>query len=335
MNEEENIMISKEKINEIKENISVWGKILNFFRKPFVIFIKYCNSDINNNRAKEKRAKEIASEYPLGSTTACILLREVFTESSPQEIKNIHKELKDRILGDEIRHYNNKVNITQKAKEEFDKICPKSDKFEKIKNIDRDKLDYFYETFKTVTEEEMQRLAGKILAEEINLKDSYSLRAMDTLRKMSASEIKIFKTLIKYSDNDGRIFFDKFSKYDKSLSFINFDQNILLEDLGLFSSAENIIMHSNQKDIMRTYYNQNIIVDFIKQKNSGRETYEPFNFYISCKRLSIIGKELKKLFINEVGEIEDWYFNNLKEVYKNDYNMKILLYKNNLLFKEF
>lgn len=105
--------------------------------------------------------------------------------------------------------------------------------------VDNDWLTRFFRIAEDVTNEDMQNLWSKILADEIEKPNSYSLRTLELLKDLSCDEAKLFTKFVSLCfsfPNDGKL---------RSLNDRNFLRNygisledmILLEELNLVSSS--------------------------------------------------------------------------------------------------
>lgn len=91
----------------------------------------------------------------------------------------------------------------------------------------------FFSIAQDITDEDMQTIWSKILSDEIVKPKSYSLRSLELLRNMSKQEAELFAKFIKSSLDTGtyRMFID--SDEIKSHCNINFNDVLLLEEIGL------------------------------------------------------------------------------------------------------
>lgn len=105
--------------------------------------------------------------------------------------------------------------------------------------VDDDWIDRFFRIIENVSNEEMQELWGKILADEVKQPNSFSLRTLETLRNISKSEAIEFVNFAQYAliegeDEDCFVFyFDKFLQTELK---INGKSLLILKDAGLIVS---------------------------------------------------------------------------------------------------
>lgn len=103
----------------------------------------------------------------------------------------------------EVRKLKNFINTTNFAKEElenFNGFCSDD-------NIDFDWLMRFFDAVSNISNEELQRLWGKILAGEIRQPGICSLRTIECVRNMSQKEAEIYNKLCKYVLKSGNCYF--------------------------------------------------------------------------------------------------------------------------------
>ena len=106
--------------------------------------------------------------------------------------------------------------------------------------VDEEWLANFFEHTKFATSEYMQKLWGKILADEVKQPNSYSIRALNTLRVLKKTDAEKFSkmcNLLLSNCNktyhrviyDSKYFYEKFNITDSDLSY--------LEEIGLIQST--------------------------------------------------------------------------------------------------
>lgn len=68
---------------------------------------------------------------------------------------------------------------------------------EEINSIDEDWIFYFINNIENITNEELQKLWGLLLANKVKNKEKYSYRLLDKLKKMTPEEAQIFQKISK------------------------------------------------------------------------------------------------------------------------------------------
>ncbi len=98
------------------------------------------------------------------------------------------------------------------------------------KSIDDDFFERWRREAKVIGREDIQRLWGRLLAEEIKEPGTISLRVLDVLKNISSAEAKLFQKMAPYCCDAGVIICD----FDKALpSDFTFDDYLLLSESGL------------------------------------------------------------------------------------------------------
>lgn len=103
----------------------------------------------------------------------------------------------------EITKLKNFINSARFAAEELSK----SERQDADGNLDFDWIMRFFDAVGNISNEELQKLWGKVLAGEINCPGVCSLRTMDIIHNMSQNEAEIFNNLCKYVLISGDCYF--------------------------------------------------------------------------------------------------------------------------------
>lgn len=93
-----------------------------------------------------------------------------------------------RELGEAIRQQNNLEAVLETAFYEIEQVTESSDE-----SVDEDWFVRFLDIAKDISNEDMQRIWGKILAGEISKPGSFSLRTLDIVRNLSQKEAAVFQ----------------------------------------------------------------------------------------------------------------------------------------------
>jgi len=282
-------MINKTKIKNAKD-IEAFIKnsdLLVTYRNEEFEFINY-NEEINNKTLLKDDKKEIS------------ILNNALNINERSQIRLNHVSIKKQ---------NNLEEIISNA---FENIINdeevKNKKFEK--NVDEDWLNNFFEYSENISNDDMQKLWGKILSDEIQKPNSYSLRTLDSLRKMTNEDALRFEKLSKiimFRSIHAFIFSNRsfLSQYN-----LSFGDLILLEDIGLISTSE-----------------RTITIPFNEQNKISINFTHKINFLVlECKvekiieiyKLTNIGYELAKLITCNV---ENDFIDKAGEYFKNKYKI--------------
>lgn len=141
----------------------------------------------------------------------------------------------DRIVYREQQRTNNIDNVIDFAYNEL------GDDDVSNENIDKDWSTRFFNIVEDISNEEMQAIWGKILAEEIKRPKTYSLRLLEVLKNITKEEAEIFVKLCQYKINDSYILSDL--DYLKSQG-IKLEHLILMEELNLINRGSNKLIYS-------------------------------------------------------------------------------------------
>lgn len=109
------------------------------------------------------------------------------------EVKELYGRTCSRMLYQEMRKQQNIENVVSKAKEELIEENQVSQD-----DVNEDWLLRFFNSVQDISNEDMQRLWGKVLAGEIKKPNTFSLRSLDVLSKMTKEEAQLFAELRPY-----------------------------------------------------------------------------------------------------------------------------------------
>lgn len=114
-------------------------------------------------------------------------------EQPIQEIKALYGRTCSRMLYQEMRKQKNIENVVNKAKESLAK-----EEYVSQEEVNEDWLLRFFNSVQDISNEDMQQLWGKILTGEIKKPNTFSLRSLDALNKMTMKEAQTFMELRPY-----------------------------------------------------------------------------------------------------------------------------------------
>lgn len=109
--------------------------------------------------------------------------------------------------------------------------------------LDEDWKNRFFNIAEDISNEEMQALWGRILAGEIKQPKSYSLRTLELLKNLSKEEAEVFTkfALLRINSGDKNIIYNQDNgKFLESEFGITFSDRLLLTELGLIASENNL-----------------------------------------------------------------------------------------------
>ena len=103
------------------------------------------------------------------------------------EAEKLYKNTCSRLLYQEMKKQKNIENVVAKTAEI---LAEKNEESEE--GVDEDWITRFFNSIQDVSSERMQNLWSRILAGEINNPNTYSLRTLDAMTKMSTQEATLF-----------------------------------------------------------------------------------------------------------------------------------------------
>lgn len=185
----------------------------------------------------------------------------------------------------EINKLKNFINSANFASEEL----LRTEAQETNDNIDFDWIMRFFDAVGNVSNEELQKLWGKVLAGEIKQPGTCSLRTMDIIHNMSSKEAKIYSKLCKFvliSGDCHFIFHSGFSEKDgyndEGCNYIlktglSYSESIIpMVECGLLSIDNNLATDFKSNNVMEIY-NQEIICFIIADESKDNYiSIEPY-----------------------------------------------------------
>jgi len=165
-------------------------------------------------------------------------------------------------------------------------------------------INRFFDSVADVSNEDLQKLWGQLLAGETKKPGSFSFKTLDILKNLRPQDAQLFQSMLPFTIKNGNA---RFITSEQSLMEkynINYGMIIVLDDLGLMLS--NPFMKSNpeieQGGMLRSIYTQNYLLALEnKQSNTGTIS---FGSYF----LTSAGKELCDLLSYEPNDnyFVDW-----------------------------
>jgi hypothetical protein len=198
------------------------------------------------------------------------------------EVNEKMKRAAMRLMAEETRKQDNIESITTKAIEDLKEDA-------KPENIENDWIANFFDKCKLVSDEEMQKLWGKILAGEANSPGKFSKRTIEFVSTMSKEDAKSFEELstFRWYVGDKRILVYDYDGSICASNNINFDVLTHLNSIGLID-FEPITGYSTVLkvgELFTSYFNSPIFVTPPVLEGT-------FDLSIGYVLLTKIGKEL-------------------------------------------
>lgn len=163
--------------------------------------------------------------------------------------------------------------------------------------VDCDWLNSFFDFVGNISNEEMQKLWGKLLAGEIERPGSFSIRTLDTLRKLTSKEASVFQKLVPYiltcAGDKEQSYTDYFLPIEfwykditKKYNFSSYEI-ILLQEIGLLNNEIEISVvlsiEPHQSECINSANGRIIFTNITEQ---------PIELHHQATVLTAVGKEL-------------------------------------------
>lgn len=192
-------------------------------------------------------------------------------------------------------------------------------------------INRFFDSVADISDEDLQKLWGKVLAGETKQPRSYSLRTLETLKNISKQEAELFQKIIPYVINMGENLFLPSSSTILDKYGIRYGEIIDLGECGLINSSALVSLNPNiSKTNPVAFYNQSRLVmlhsietDEVKISvgefgltRAGKELFGILNCisndeYICDLAEEIVNKNIKKIkaTVHKINYFEDDHIN--------------------------
>lgn len=200
--------------------------------KPFEKLIEVVSNGIGTlyrPRAMRKEADAKAYEIRVVEKAKA----EALAEGKLIEAENLDR-LNERLLAKEVKRQNNIDDVVEIATNQLQRETTVTEE-----TVNKDWTTRFFDIVQDVSDDEMKKLWGQILAGEVKTPQSYSLRTLELLRNLSKKEADIFVKIARlalYHNNCYFIYKGKkgdIRKYDASYSDI-----AKLIEIGILQSGD-------------------------------------------------------------------------------------------------
>ena len=156
-------------------------------------------------------------------------------------------------------------------------------------------LNRFFDSVADVSDEDLQKLWGQLLAGETKKPGSYSFKTLEILKNLRPQDAQLFQSMLPFIIKNGNAYFISSEKSLLEKYGINYGMIIALDDLGLMLS--NPFMRSNPDiepgEVLRSIHTQNYLLSLKNEQNSIKNI--SFGSYL----LTNSGKELCNLLSYE------------------------------------
>ncbi len=224
-----------------------------------------------------------------------------------ENFQELAQRASSRMAFQELTKQKNIDNIIYNASEELKNVKNVSEK-----PVDKDWVLRFFNSVEDISNEKMQEIWGRILAGEIVAPNSYSYRAMEALKKMTYSEIKLFEKISKFViySKDNCFIFSKDKLLDKYS--ITFEEILQLEECGLITAYDLNFSFTVSTTEDTFFHNTDICVKISNNSNKEIDTFFDIYAFTNC------GKELLKVTESEKeSNYLKEYFNTFFPKYQN------------------
>lgn len=189
-----------------------------------------------------------------------------------------------RLFSQEVRKQQNIESIVDKAYEEL-----KNEESVSNEPVDDDWIVRFFNSVEDVSNEKLQEIWGKILAGEIRRPKISSLRTLDILKNLSASEANLIERVSSCVLCNGSNVFIPNTPHLWNKIGVGFNNLFELSNIGFLNLSELKIEFDLQKS-SETVYNNSIVGLFSDSSKAEKPKYK---FYIYA--LTESGKEILKV----------------------------------------
>ena len=186
-------------------------------------------------------------------------------------------------------------------------------------------INRFFDSVADISDEDLQKLWGKVLAGEIKQPRSYSLRTLETLKNLSKHEAELFRKIIPYIINmQGSLFLTSNTELLKKYG-INYGEILCLDECGLINSGGLVSLNPKVSDLEHVaLYNSSKLV-FLYGLEPNVITLSIGEF-----RLTQAGKELSQLL--DVAPSDEYLHDFAEELAeKNSKKIKVSVYQINYI----
>lgn len=204
----------------------------------------------------------------------------------------LYSQIESRLLHQEEKRQNNlnQINyIAAKQIENETSVSPEP--------LDEDWISRFFTIAQDISNQEMQKLWGRILAGEVKHPNTYSLRTLEVLKNLTKREAEVFTNISKKRLQTGFTYL--INAHDEFLQNhfqIHYGDILLLREAGLLSSSEAGTPHIGQQIGDRLYFSIGNKVAVVERDKPGIE------HSINCWPFTKTGTELSDLIQPEFSE---------------------------------
>lgn len=205
-----------------------------------------------------------------------------------------------RMFADAIRQESNIEKVLESASRELPAAEAVSDEA-----VDDDWVARFFSIVKDISNEEMQHVWGKILAGEIVAPKSFSLKTLDVLRNISATEAKMFQNVAQLVVHHGDNYFlpsedEILRKFGSSFSDV-----LALDECGLINSSGTVSLNLHvSTEKTECIMGDNLLIAITGCKDNSEKVSVGIYALTKAGRelYSILSHSLNEVYVNEVAQ---------------------------------
>ncbi|WP_343555115.1 DUF2806 domain-containing protein [Sphingobacterium sp.] len=207
-------------------------------------------------------------------------------ENKLLEVETLDR-IEERVIHRELKRQDNIDNVVQVAAEQISIE-------EEISEdpIPEDWTSRFFNIVQDISDEDMQKLWGRVLAGEVSHPNSYSYRTLEVLKNLSKKDAEVFTRIANLSIHyqNSPFIFREIDQNNRDNYGFTFSDQLLLVELGLLQSEANVvrILYQHEVDLTLYYIYGEYLIKSIKKANSPEQNFEIFLF-------TTIGQELLNL----------------------------------------
>lgn len=189
--------------------------------------------------------------------------------------------------------------------------------------VDDDWIARFFKYAEDITNEDMQKIWGKVLAGEIKQPETFSLRTLEVLRNLTKKDADILTRAANLKISSTETDFIHINKTETNLDKYNFTfkDQLHLKELGILQSNPNLHITLNKTSCDSTVYfdTGKYLIKVCKEKDTSKHTIYILSF-------TSVGREILKL-INAT--IDENYFKEFcKEISSHHLKLEYAFVKN-------
>ncbi|MCI8597291.1 MAG: DUF2806 domain-containing protein [Lachnospiraceae bacterium] len=229
--------------------------------------------------------------------------------------EEITKRASSRLAYQEITKQQNIEAVADNAYQELENVAEVSSE-----PVNRDWMFRFFNSVENVSDKELQKIWGRILAGEIKSPNTYSYRTLEKLKNMTQQEVECFRLVAPFAlyQNKNRFIINAHFSRDKY--GIKFDSIMKLEECGLMLSRSLYYYIDFGEEVEPTSIFNNKIYGMIEPTNSNTPRIE-----LPAYAFTESGKQLLDAICLEANE--PYTLDCLEYICKNSKNVKVTAHR--------